>query len=297
MIRSSAKPDRIYIGSSVHIMRRWNEHLRCLKNNNHYSLKLQNHYNKYNKSDLSFSIILTCDKDELISNEQFFIDAYKPYFNNRPIADSPLGFKLSKEAKLKISESNRRRKITQETKDRIRRANTGKIRSIESRGKQSANSKGRHFSEEHKQKLSEASKGRIFSEEHRENMSKARINRVITDETKRKLSESHKGEKNSFYGKHHTDETKRKIRESRGEISIEERKLMSERAKNRPPRSAETLKKMSDIMIKLMDSPEERAKHSMIAKRVNHKRWHTGNFEDCVICNKELLYLSELSIN
>lgn len=37
----------------------------------------------------------------------------------------------------------------------------------------------------------------------------------ISDETKRKISESHKGEKNKFFGKHHSEEARRKISEAR----------------------------------------------------------------------------------
>ena len=36
----------------------------------------------------------------------------------------------------------------------------------------------------------------------------------VSEETKRKMSEAHKGEKNWFYGKHHTEETKRKMSEA-----------------------------------------------------------------------------------
>lgn len=49
------------------------------------------------------------------------------------------------------------------------------------------------------------------NDETRRKMSVARKKRVTTEETKRKISESVRGIKNGFYGKHHTAETKRKL--------------------------------------------------------------------------------------
>lgn len=50
--------------------------------------------------------------------------------------------------------------------------------------------------------------------ETRKKMSIARKKRITTEETKKKISESLKGEKNGFYGKHHTEEAKKKISDS-----------------------------------------------------------------------------------
>jgi group I intron endonuclease len=211
-IQSKKKPKRIYIGSAVNIHRRWNEHKCKLLKNKHHSPKLQNHYNKYGGADLEFSILIGCEKQDLIKHEQYFIDALKPYFNISITAGSCLGMKLSEEAKSKISESNRRRIISQETKEKMRKALTGKTASAETREKMSKTRKGKKFTEEHKQKIREANKGRIFTEEHKEKIKIARRKRITTEETKRRLSISHSGEKNSFFGKHHTEETKQKIR-------------------------------------------------------------------------------------
>jgi len=67
--------------------------------------------------------------------------------------------------------------------------------------------KGKSPSEESRKKMSLAQRGKIVSQEARDKMSKSHIGK-------------HDGEKNSFYGKHHSEETKRKIRESnKGEKS------------------------------------------------------------------------------
>ena len=106
-IDSKLKPERIYIGSAISISNRWNQHLHYLRKNKHQSLKLQRHYNKYGESDLSFSVLLGCDKIDLIKTEQYFLDSYRPYFNSRIIANSQLGTKRSIEFRKKVSERNK----------------------------------------------------------------------------------------------------------------------------------------------------------------------------------------------
>ena len=55
-----------------------------------------------------------------------------------------------------------------------------------------------------------------------------------TDKTKHKMSDSHKGENNHFYGKHHTDETRQKISDLQtGRIHTEETKN-KKRGNNNP---------------------------------------------------------------
>ena len=102
-IQSKNKPNRVYIGSAIKVYKRWSEHIKLLRLGEHGNVKLQRHYNKYGESDLQFSILLGCDKEDLIKNEQCFLDMCKPYFNICKVAGSPLGYKHSKKAKLKMS--------------------------------------------------------------------------------------------------------------------------------------------------------------------------------------------------
>ena len=69
----------------------------------------------------------------------------------------------------------------------------------------------------------------------------------ISEYTRQKMSESHKGEKNPFYGKHHTEDNKRKISEShKGKRHTDDtRKKMSESRKGKKF-SEETRRKMSE---------------------------------------------------
>lgn len=124
-IESKLKPERIYIGSTININIRWNKHLTDLKKNRHHSIKLQNHYNKYGESDLRFSILVECEKENLLKIEQEFIDSYKPYLNICPIAGNCTGihrsekekqkcrsYRHTKEARRKISEAGMGRGIS-----------------------------------------------------------------------------------------------------------------------------------------------------------------------------------------
>ena len=151
-IQSIIKPNRIYIGSAINIDRRWHDHLRLLRKNKQPNLKLQNHYNKYGESDLQFSILLGCDKEDLLKIEQYFIESYKPWFNICIKANSQIGLKRSDETKLKLS-------ISHKGKTTWNKGKTG-IYSEETRKKISDCQKGRHNSVESNFKRSESMKGK-----------------------------------------------------------------------------------------------------------------------------------------
>lgn len=162
-IQSKIKPNRIYIGSSVHIIKRWNNHCFYLKKNNHGSSKLQRHYNKYGINDLGFSVLLFCEEGELLESEQFFIDTLNPFFNTSPIAGSSFrGLSHTEETKQKQSKS-------------MLGKNTGK-RSRESIEKQRISCTGKRASEETKQKMRDAWRKRSpMKKETKIKISKAKI--------------------------------------------------------------------------------------------------------------------------
>jgi len=181
-IQSKRKPGRLYIGSAENIYKRRGVHLSLLKNKNHNNRKLQNHFNKYGKSDLVFSILIGCDKEDLIITEQFYIDAYNPWFNILRLAGSPRGYKHSEEAKIKIATALK--------------------------GK-----KHKPMSDEAKRKISEANKNMVMSEEEKEKRRhphktyKKRIGRPQIEITKKKIGNMNKGLKRS-------EEVKKKMSES-----------------------------------------------------------------------------------
>lgn len=170
-IQSKAKPERIYIGSAVWIGHRWDQHLYDLRKNEHDNNRLQNHFNKYGESDLSFSILLGCEKEYLIANEQFFIDSYKPYFNIRLYANSQLGFRHTKESKQKMSESRKGVKLSEEHRLNVSKSLMGKGRSEETKIKIGNGNRGKKRSEEQNKRNGDLKRGGKLSEEHKQKIS------------------------------------------------------------------------------------------------------------------------------
>ena len=70
--------NKSYIGSSVNIKERWQEHRRRLRNNTHENIFLQRAYNKYGKENFKFIIHeVVSDESKLIEIEQYWIDNFK----------------------------------------------------------------------------------------------------------------------------------------------------------------------------------------------------------------------------
>lgn len=148
-IQSVTDPNRIYIGSAINITKRWTMHLSLLNRGKHANKKLQGHYDKYGKNDLIFSVIINCEKEDLIIIEQSYIDELKPSFNIRRIANSNIGLKLpwteerKQKARGRICTEETRQKqskamlgnknskgcklpVTEETREKMRKNNLGK---------------------------------------------------------------------------------------------------------------------------------------------------------------------------
>ena len=121
--------NKIYIGSAVNIYQRIKDHIKCLKSNSHKNSLLQNHFNKYGVS-FYFEVLELCEKENLITVEQFMLDKYMSYkrkngFNINKIANSMLGFKHSEKTKAEWSKKRSGYKATIETKKRMSLAKTG----------------------------------------------------------------------------------------------------------------------------------------------------------------------------
>jgi len=103
----NTKNNKIYIGSSINIEKRFGEHLRALKGSYHNNNHLQSAWNKYGKSNFIFTIIETCSIKNLVEIEQFWMDYYnvtnnKKGYNICPKADHSI---VSEETKAKLSET------------------------------------------------------------------------------------------------------------------------------------------------------------------------------------------------
>lgn len=188
-IQSKIKPERVYIGSAVNIERRWAIHICGLRYGKHHSKKLQRHYMKYGEDDLCFSVLYPCPIDVLITEEQRFIDEYKPYFNISPTAGSSLGVRRSEETKSKL-----RKPKTEESKRKNSETHKAMAKYTE------AAFKGHRHTDETKRKMSEKKKelvgdknpfwGKHHTDETKEKIRKAKEN--VSEDTRRKISEAAK---------------------------------------------------------------------------------------------------------
>jgi group I intron endonuclease len=193
-IQSLLHYERCYIGSTVNFNDRKKHHLFLLQNNKHHSRKLQNHYNKYGKTDLKFIVLLGCERDCLIENEQFFIDSHKPYFNIALKAGSCMGNIRTEEHKRKISIANKGRICSDETRKKLSEANKGRPYWGKGKVGHPAWNKGKKtgpISLERSKKLSISRKGKKRG--------------PMSDETKKKIGLANKGHTGCTWYRHSKD--------------------------------------------------------------------------------------------
>lgn len=108
--------NKVYIGSSNNITKRWKQHIDNLVNNLHKNYKLQNEFNEYGMINFYFSILeIVKNEKDLFEREQDYIDnitiennynilSYANYEYVERIKDnySILEFKLSEEDVIKL---------------------------------------------------------------------------------------------------------------------------------------------------------------------------------------------------
>lgn len=71
--------NKVYIGQSIDIKRRWKEHQYRLNSNTHENLHLQNTWNTYGKDNFNFEVLEECNKKDLNDKETFYINQYQSH--------------------------------------------------------------------------------------------------------------------------------------------------------------------------------------------------------------------------
>lgn len=151
----------IYIGQSINLGNRKQEHFNRLKGNRHINKHLQSAFNKYGEENFVFETLLYCEPFELTYYEQKLVDKWRPIYNKcLECVDSQKGLKRTKESKIKMS-----------------LAKQGKVSSF----------KGMHHSEEAKEKLRIASTGHIHTEEQKIKIGLSNKDRIISEETRQRM--------------------------------------------------------------------------------------------------------------
>lgn len=177
---------QMYVGQSIHIRRRFNEH-RATSSLGHS--RIDNAINKYGAENFSFEIIMTVENDtEKLNNaEREWISILNTYEDDFHYNLTPGGdFNPMKVPEIAEKFSGENHPMY------------NKKHSEKTRKKISATLKGKKLSEEHKKKISEGLKGREISED-----------------TRQKISEAMSGENNPNYGKKHSEKTRKKMSEAR----------------------------------------------------------------------------------
>lgn len=72
--------NKSYIGESLDIIRRWEEHKEELKNNRHHSYKLQKEYNEYGLESFEFNIIAVLDDSILKNRDKYILLIYEDLY-------------------------------------------------------------------------------------------------------------------------------------------------------------------------------------------------------------------------
>ena len=113
--------NKVYIGSTNNLSRRWIEHKNHLNNGKHTNNSLQNDWTKYSSSSFEFSVLNVCSESERDASEQLMIDNYdsqNPKFGYN-LKDAGSNGGLSEESKKKISRRQKGNILTNEIKEKI----------------------------------------------------------------------------------------------------------------------------------------------------------------------------------
>lgn len=164
---------KFYIGSSVHVAKRWEQHRFRLQRGTHPNPILQAIW-KAAPGRLRIETLRECssDKAEILASEQEALDA------------CGVGKNLLCMNVLTVAGSHLGRKRPQSTRQALAAANRGKKHTDEAKAKMRAAKLGRPLSEEHKRKLGDAARGKKLPP--RERLPRPEL-RVFTDDQVRAI--------------------------------------------------------------------------------------------------------------
>jgi hypothetical protein len=116
--------NKLYIGSSINVMRRLSDHKNRLLKNKHYNIHLQASFNKYKIDNFIFQLHETCLIENLLERENYWIKYFnttnnKLGYNKRAEASSNYGNKVSIETRIKLSLAHMGHKRSPETHTKI----------------------------------------------------------------------------------------------------------------------------------------------------------------------------------
>jgi len=105
--------NKVYIGSSICMYKRWKQHLYMLRTNSHRNKYLNSSYSKYGLENFTFSVLEECDEKDLNTRELFWMRKFNSLnrlygYNQDVPKGTNLGYKQGlKTIELKVQKSNK----------------------------------------------------------------------------------------------------------------------------------------------------------------------------------------------
>ncbi len=199
---TNTKNKKRYIGSAVNIAARWKMHRGDLRRGEHHSGHLQAAWKKYGEAVFRFEIVTTCEPEQLLEQEQFWIDAFQTAddrygYNIAPKAGSSLGIKRRPETRAKVSAANLGRKDSPEVRAKKSASHVGTKHSDETRAKMSISLIAANARPEVKAKIAAALRGIKRSDETRAKVAAATKEAMARPEVRAKVAGANLGRKHS----------------------------------------------------------------------------------------------------
>jgi group I intron endonuclease len=134
---------------------------------------------KYGYSKFKLEILEYCNKNDLITREQYYLDLFKPEYNILKVAGSLSGFKHSESTRERLSKFYSGRVFSKEVRKKISLSLKGRVHTVEALAKMSEAKLGYKKTEEHKNKISASSVGRTHTDESKFKISKTRGTAIV----------------------------------------------------------------------------------------------------------------------
>ena len=112
--------NKVYIGLSSNLNKRFYEHKRLLILNTHTNRYLQRSWNKYGQDNFIFEILEICNKDDLSNKEIYYIQKYDSFINGYNSTSGGLNnYKYNGKIKITMSKKIKGRKLSLETRKKM----------------------------------------------------------------------------------------------------------------------------------------------------------------------------------
>ena len=134
-----------YIGQSVNITQRKQDHLTKLRSKNHKNNYLQSDFNLYDEKCFEFRVLELCEVEMLSIREKAWMEYYKSLDRNFGYNILDASESCNEDTRLKISQALKGRKFTSEWLKKMSDAKKGKKQSKELIEKRTEHMKGNKF--------------------------------------------------------------------------------------------------------------------------------------------------------